>query len=118
MRECARLMIGPYATIREAIAVIEKEAAQIALVADPAGRLLGTVTDGDVRRGMLDGLSLDQPVELVMNLSPVRYCRGHRGNPRMSLCSAKGCGGFLSYLQTGRLQAWSAGGFSQACPKG
>lgn len=44
---------------------------QIALVADSAGKLVGTVTDGDVRRGMLKGVSLDHPVSTIMNSRPV-----------------------------------------------
>lgn len=37
------------------------------LVVDDAGRLLGTVTDGDVRRGMLAGLALDVPVCVLLD---------------------------------------------------
>jgi dTDP-glucose pyrophosphorylase len=59
-----------YATVetplREVIAVIDRGAAQLALVTDPQHRLLATVTDGDIRRGLLRGLSLDAPVEDVM----------------------------------------------------
>ncbi|MBJ6359981.1 nucleotidyltransferase family protein [Paenibacillus sp. GCM10012307] len=90
MRECANLMIGPYATIREAIAVIEKESAQIALVAGPDCRLLGTVTDGDVRRGILDGLSLEQPVERVMNAKPSTIVRGTPWKTAYDLMLGKG----------------------------
>lgn len=52
--------------LREVIAVIDRGAAQLALVIDSHQRLLGTVTDGDIRRGLLRGLSLDAPVENVM----------------------------------------------------
>lgn len=52
--------------LREVIAVVDRGAAQIALVTDPHRRLIGTVTDGDIRRGLLRGLSLDSPVENVM----------------------------------------------------
>lgn len=52
--------------IRQAIAVIDRGTARIGLVVDDDRRLLGTVTDGDIRRGLLRGLSLDDPVETVM----------------------------------------------------
>ncbi len=52
--------------LREVIAVIDRGAAQLALVIDSDQRLLGTVTDGDIRRGLLRGLTLDAPVENVM----------------------------------------------------
>ena len=57
-------------SIRQAIDVIDRGAKRIALVVDEAGRLLGTVTDGDIRRGILRHLSLDAPVAEVMNPRP------------------------------------------------
>ena len=53
------------ATLREVIAVIDRGAAQIALVTD-SDCLIGIVTDGDVRRGLLRGESLDAPVTNIM----------------------------------------------------
>ena len=35
---------------------------EVALVADDEGRVVGVVTDGDIRRGLLSGLTLDSPV--------------------------------------------------------
>ncbi len=46
------------------------------LVTDPEGLLLGTVTDGDVRRGLLRGLKLDDAVGGVMNKNPVTASEG------------------------------------------
>jgi NDP-sugar pyrophosphorylase family protein len=43
---------------------------QIALVVDGDDRLLGTVTDGDVRRGILHGVSLEDCALRVMNPAP------------------------------------------------
>lgn len=51
----------------EAIRIIDVSALQIALVVDENRRLLGVVTDGDVRRAILNGVSLDKPVHLIMN---------------------------------------------------
>jgi NDP-sugar pyrophosphorylase family protein len=44
---------------------------EIILVVDQAGVLLGTVTDGDIRRGILSGVSLCEPVSIVMNGRPI-----------------------------------------------
>lgn len=63
-------LVGPGASIREAIQAIDRGVMQIALVADENLHLLGTVTDGDVRRGLLRGVSLDESVQLVMQRSP------------------------------------------------
>ncbi len=63
-------LVGPESTVREAIETIDAAGLQIAIVADEDGRLLGTVTDGDVRRAILRGTSLDAAVGEVMNENP------------------------------------------------
>jgi dTDP-glucose pyrophosphorylase/CBS domain-containing protein len=50
------------ASVRDAVAVIDRYGKGIALVSDADRRLVATVTDGDVRRGMLAGLDLDAPL--------------------------------------------------------
>ncbi|KAA6183975.1 NTP transferase domain-containing protein [Thiohalocapsa marina] len=60
------LELTPKSGLREAIAVIDREAVQIALVTDEQHRLLGTITDGDIRRALLRGEDLDTPVERIM----------------------------------------------------
>lgn len=66
------LLVAQEATIREALSVIDRNSQRMALVADPEGKLLGVVTDGDVRRGILRGVPLDVPVVRVMNPRPQR----------------------------------------------
>lgn len=56
--------------IRKAIEVIDEAGVQIALVVDDEGRLLGTITDGDVRRGIIQGCDLADPVDSIMNRGP------------------------------------------------
>ena len=43
---------------------------QIALICEDA-RLVGTITDGDIRRAILAGRSLEAPAESIMNRSPI-----------------------------------------------
>ena len=63
-------IVAPDFSIHRAIECIEKSLAKIALVVDGNGRLCGTVTDGDIRRGILKGVPLDSPISGVMNPSP------------------------------------------------
>ncbi|NND43669.1 MAG: NTP transferase domain-containing protein [Silicimonas sp.] len=70
------LTIGPEVSVREAIAAIDRSGRQIALVTDAADRLLATVTDGDVRRGILRGVDLDGPVAQVMHVTPTTVTVG------------------------------------------
>ena len=70
MEQWASLCINQKQSIFDAIQVIDKGARQIALVIDAEGTLLGVVTDGDIRRGLLKGIALEQEVSLVMNSTP------------------------------------------------
>ncbi|MCC5831198.1 MAG: nucleotidyltransferase family protein [Phycisphaeraceae bacterium] len=58
-------------SILEAIAIIDRAAMGLGLVVDPHHRLHGTITDGDVRRGLLRGVGMDQPVAEIMNPMPI-----------------------------------------------
>lgn len=52
--------------IRRCIQALNLGEKGIVLVLDPEGRLLGTVTDGDVRRAILAGQGLDTPVGALL----------------------------------------------------
>jgi dTDP-glucose pyrophosphorylase len=54
-------------TIRDALGAVDRGAAGIALATDDAGRLVGVATDGDIRRALLRGAALDDPVAPVLN---------------------------------------------------
>ena len=70
------LTIAPETTIRTALEIIDRSRMQIALVVDPEGRLVASLTDGDVRRGLLRGVGLEAPVSEVMHRSPTTVRRG------------------------------------------
>lgn len=61
------IFISKSATLIEALRVINDGSVQIALVVDNKKRLMGTLTDGDIRRGLLSGFSLSSPVDEIMN---------------------------------------------------
>lgn len=60
------VLISPTVSIFDAIKIIDATALQIALVVDGNSQLLGTLTDGDVRRAILKGTPLSNPVQTVM----------------------------------------------------
>ena len=49
--------------------IIDDSSLQFAVVVDGNQRLLGTVTDGDIRRGILRGEGLEVEIQQVMNSS-------------------------------------------------
>lgn len=70
MKKWKSILVSPDTTILETIQVIDRSAMQIALVVGEHNRLLGTVTDGDIRRGILKNISLNGPIHQVMNCDP------------------------------------------------
>ncbi|MDF0518098.1 nucleotidyltransferase family protein [Bradyrhizobium yuanmingense] len=71
MKSWRKAIVGTQASVGEAIAAIESGSIQIALVLDDQNRLLGVVTDGDVRRGLLRGIALTGLATDIMNRTPV-----------------------------------------------
>ena len=55
-------LVGTGASIRETMSVIDQYGKGIGLVVDEQQRLLATITDGDIRRAILAGTDLNQPV--------------------------------------------------------
>ncbi len=70
MSDYRSVLVSASSSILEAVKTIDAGSLQIALVVDGNGVLLGTVTDGDVRRGLLRGVRLEEPVAEVMNRQP------------------------------------------------
>ena len=66
MKGLSALFVTLLTPIKDAIRVIDQGAAQIALVVDSQQRLLGVITDGDIRRGILRGVRMDETVDHVM----------------------------------------------------
>lgn len=65
-RRIEALFVREDDAVSTVVGVIDRGRQGIALVVDPDGRLVGTITDGDVRRLLLRGGSLDEPASAVM----------------------------------------------------
>lgn len=66
----AKITLAPQAPIREAARAIQSQEIKFVVVCAADGTLLGTVTDGDMRRSILANIGPDEPVERIMNRSP------------------------------------------------
>ena len=65
------VVYGPAPSIRSGMDVIDKHSVNAALVVDSDMTLLGVVTDGDLRRALLGGASLDDSLLPFVTVSPV-----------------------------------------------
>jgi len=70
MKDYKDILLSPESTIRETLKVIDSGAIKIGVVVDENEKLVGTVTDGDIRRGILNNLSLDDAIDSVVCKTP------------------------------------------------
>jgi dTDP-glucose pyrophosphorylase len=61
-----RLFVQTGATLEQVMRLIDELASGVALVVDDDGRLLATLTDGDIRRALLVHVGIDQPVSNIL----------------------------------------------------
>ncbi|MEZ8353630.1 nucleotidyltransferase family protein [Vibrio splendidus] len=66
-----KTLIPESSTIKQALEIINSEALRVAVVVDQKQKLLGMISDGDIRRGLLNDLTLSDSVVKVMNTSPI-----------------------------------------------
>lgn len=70
MADPTRHILTPDASIKQAAEALESAVVKIVLIVDQAGKLVGTVTDGDLRRAVIRGVSFSDPVLDVVNRNP------------------------------------------------
>ncbi|WP_272517015.1 nucleotidyltransferase family protein [Providencia sp. PROV194] len=83
------VLINKENTIREALEIINNEALRVALVINEEQHLVGIVTDGDIRRGLLNNLQLSDPISLIMNQSPTTAKIGTSRQKLLELMESK-----------------------------
>lgn len=60
-------ILPAHSTIEQAIRNLDQVAIKIVLVVNESNELEGTISDGDIRRGLLKGLDLNSPIESVIH---------------------------------------------------
>jgi dTDP-glucose pyrophosphorylase/predicted transcriptional regulator len=71
MKNLEKIKININTTIKEALKIISDGAIQIAIVVDRKNKLIGTLTDGDIRRGLLKGLNINSSIKSIINKKPI-----------------------------------------------
>ncbi len=70
-------LVTPDALISAALRQMDESGDKILIVVDSSRHLLGTATDGDVRRWLIAGNGLDHPIAEAMNPTPLSLCVGY-----------------------------------------
>jgi nucleotide sugar dehydrogenase len=88
------ILVPPDSTLKNAMQVIDAaphkgSVAGIALVVDNQKRLLGVLTDGDIRRALLKGIGLSSPVSQIMTKEPITVNSKLSANQMLSALSER-----------------------------
>lgn len=70
MHNWRSVVLSPDDVMEKAIQALDREALKIVMVADEQGRLLGTITDGDIRRALMRHMGMDAKLQEVMRKDP------------------------------------------------
>lgn len=90
MTDLNEILMPPTASILEAMERLVDSLQQIVLVVDESRHLLGTVVDGDVRRGILRKISLDSAISDIMKRTPATLAPGTGREEALALMQARG----------------------------
>ncbi|HTQ63445.1 MAG TPA: nucleotidyltransferase family protein [Puia sp.] len=92
MKDWKENIISQDYSIREALSRLNELAiaSGVLFIADSGGRLLGSLTDGDIRRGLLNDKSVTDKVTTVMNDRCKRIFKNDIGNEQITQLRAKG----------------------------
>jgi CBS domain-containing protein len=85
-----KVLLKPDDTMEYAIKVLHKGGCRIALVSDEHYRLLGTITDGDIRRAIMKQSTMKSPASLIMNSNPLTVNDKVKNEDTLSLMTDKG----------------------------
>lgn len=95
--------VTPQTTVRQVIELIDKNRDGIALVVDASGKLVGTITDGDIRRFMLANRPLNDPCSGLMWINPITASQGTSNEALLALMNQRRLQSIPLLDETGRL---------------
>ena len=89
MTDLASCTVPIDGSLRDGLAALDRGAGQIALAVHGDGRLAGVITDGDIRRALLRGSALDDPLEPIVTREPIAVGPGESRAAVLELMRAR-----------------------------
>lgn len=71
MLSIEKIIVSENSTLRSVLSVIEEGKFKVALVVDDEKKLIGLLTDGDVRRALLNNLAMDDTINDILIKQPI-----------------------------------------------
>jgi dTDP-glucose pyrophosphorylase len=82
-----KITVSQEDSIKKTLEVIDKGAIKIAFVVDENDKLLGTITDGDIRRAILKGKNLEESINDIYNTNPFFVYENYNKNEILEICT-------------------------------
>jgi dTDP-glucose pyrophosphorylase/predicted transcriptional regulator len=89
MKNIEDIIVKESTSILEVLQIIDKSSKQLAIVVDENKKLLGTISDGDIRRALLKNISLDKSVENIYFKTPTIATINHSKEEIINICRTK-----------------------------
>jgi len=89
MKKIEDIVINESTSILDALKIIDKSSKQIALVIDENKKLLGTISDGDIRRALLNNVSLENSVKNIYFKTPTVASINDSKEEIINICAVK-----------------------------
>ncbi len=88
--EWKKTLLNKESCMKDVLKTLDKGAKGIVLVIDDNGKLYGTITDGDVRRAILNGMDTNSPLENFIQKKPIVSKMSNNNNKLISIMEANG----------------------------
>ncbi len=89
MKNLKDIVVREPASVLDALKIIDKSSKQIAIVVDDKNKLLGTISDGDIRRAILKNISLDESIKDIYSKTPIVANINNSKEEILNICKAK-----------------------------
>ncbi len=89
MRNIDDIVVREKSLLIDVLEIIDKSSKQLALVIDKNKKLLGTISDGDIRRALLNNISLNEPIEDIYFKTPTVANINDSKEEIINMCTVK-----------------------------
>ena len=103
MKNVLKICIDPNKTLVDVLKNLEKEESQIVLIVDSNQKLLGTISDGDIRRHLIMGKTLATKVSEVMNKKFISTKKGEKKRKILQIMKEKGINQIPEIDESGKI---------------
>ena len=89
MKNLEDIIVRESTSILEALKIIDESSKQIAIIVDNEKKLLGTISDGDIRRAILKNISLNDPIKNIYSKNPIVANINNSKEEILNICRSK-----------------------------